>query len=250
MRPSGTILFRKHGNGTCPATYLPFLPSWRIFHNSYQLIYLTLVPVEDLMRLQWHSLLIIALIVAGILFAGCSTQKTDQTSSGTASSGSGAAQAAPSDAAAACPTMNGKGAWDSAWQTHIETRYTDARKAFYPATADVPDAWVRSDLNTPMPMTFTQNGCDVSGTLTTSDNCPVSFTGKVSGTNLKGTWKAYCKMNVVTAGSDESGTFDIWMEPGGTTFAGVFDGSSAASLQQTADALASGQNGNFVGKRG
>lgn len=198
-------------------------------------------------------LLVSVLVVIALFVAGCTTQKTDQKSTGSPQAGSAGPAAGSTQAASAartCPTLaSGKGVWDGNWETHLELRHVDGRKGFYPPTQDNPDPWHGSDLNPVLSLTFTQTGCDVTGSLKTDAGCPVSFKGTVDGTNLKGTWKAYCSMAPITAGKDESGTFDIWIEETNNAFAGAFDGSSPDSLDVTTNARERGLNSNFVGKR-
>jgi hypothetical protein len=92
------------------------------------------------------------------------------------------------------------------------------------------------------PVTFTQNGCDVTGSITVGPNgtlvatpgCPITLTGKVDSTGAaSGTWHAYCNIETDGAtssdGTTDSGSWSLNMEPGGSTFIGTF-GVSAADM--------------------
>lgn len=110
-----------------------------------------------------------------------------------------------------------------------------------------------------LPVTFTQTGCDVTGSIIVGNNgtgvaphgCPITLTGKVDkDTVLSGTWKAYC--NIEFRGGDDkgddAGVFTLWMEPGGTTFIGTFEGNNPGIAKGKA-AECPGANGNWAGKR-
>jgi hypothetical protein len=73
------------------------------------------------------------------------------------------------------------------------------------------------------PVTFTQNGCDVTGSITVGPNgtlvatpgCPITLTGKVDSTGAaSGTWHAYCNIETDGAtssdGTTDSGYRHIW----------------------------------------
>jgi len=206
------------------------------------------------------SALILVIIIA-IACAGCTspnTQGTAQSSSGSGSTGSSAAggAAAPAAAGGNCPLIGGKGAWVGKWETALKSsRNSDGRWCFNNPKPEPGQAtnWEACMAGGGFNAELTQTGCDVTGKMieANSRQCPVTLTGKVDGTNLKGTWKAYCDMNryLDTEERNEDGTFALWMDPDGSAFAGAFDGSSPAALKETAEAVKAGENSNFVGKR-
>jgi hypothetical protein len=107
-----------------------------------------------------------------------------------------------------------------------------------------------------MKPTFTQNGCDVTGKASLTDNnagtnpCQITYTGTASGTELKGTWKAYCDIDIGQAGKHDNGVFDIYMEPGVTnTFIGTFT-CDTDQCRKLIAANCPDAASNFVGKRG
>jgi hypothetical protein len=133
------------------------------------------------------------------------------------------------------------------------------RKHFDPATADNPDPWNAGDADQEnFPVTFTQTGCDVTGSITSGPNsngmvpagCPITLTGKVDSTGaVSGTWKAYC--NIVFHGTDktlDSGVFSLNMEPGGSTFIGRFSTLNPDETKYESIECPSA-NSNWVGKR-
>jgi hypothetical protein len=113
------------------------------------------------------------------------------------------------------------------------------------------------------PVTFTQTGCDVTGSITVGPNgtlvaqpgCPITLTGKVDSTGaVAGTWHAYCNINLNGATSSDSttdsGSWSLNMEPGGSTFVGTFGVSATDLAKYKSDESCSGANSNWVGKRG
>ena len=208
---------------------------------------------------------VIIIVILAIAIAGCSALKTPVSSqapaAGSGSSAASGGSAAPAAAGGTCPTQSsGKGLWDGKWDTWANSDPCyDGRQKFYPATTDNPDPWegVAGDMQPQG--TFTQNGCDVTGSFTMGEDgvlvaphgCPVSFTGTASGTELKGTWKAYC--NIAFSGLDDnenvdSGTFDLWMDPTNNGFAGSFIGNSPNMATYISDNCPTGNSG-WVGKR-
>ena len=222
------------------------------------------------MKISYYSILAVILIVAALAFAGCSATKSAQAvapaSSGSSGSSSSAPTAAAGTAAAAaapatCPTQSsGKGLWDGKWDTWVNADPCyDGRQKFYPATQDNPTPWegVAGDMQPQG--TFTQTGCAVTGSfimgeegvLEAPHGCPVSFTGTASGTELKGTWKAYCNIELVGKNDNEnidSGTFDLWMDPTTNGFAGSFIGNSPNIATYISDNCPNANSG-WVGKR-
>lgn len=214
------------------------------------------------------SALILVIIIA-IACAGCTspnTQGTAQSSSGSGSTGSSAAggAAAPAAAGGNCPAVDAAHSWNGKWDSHAGMdRCSDFRKAFYPATKDNPDPWgdiigFPGDMH--YPLTFTQTGCDVtgsiiagpSGTVFTPDGCPITVTSKVDKDNvMSGTWKAYCAITFNAANgakTNEEGIFRLWMNPEGSGFAGTFQGNNPDIAKLVADRCPDA-NGNWVGKR-
>jgi len=154
--------------------------------------------------------------------------------------------------------MNGKGAWDGVWTgVYSYNKCYDGRGHFNPPDAN------RNNYMQPlaggegwMNITFTQNGCDVTGKVALTDNnagtnpCQVTYTGTASGTELKGTWKAYCDIDIGQAGKHDSGVFDIFMEPGlSNTFIGSFT-CDTDTCRKLIAANCPDANSNWVGKRG
>jgi len=205
-----------------------------------------------------YLVLMIVLIVAALLVAGCTSNKPPVATPATsAPAGQGAsAPAAAVTTAKSCVDASGKGVWTSTWDTYIGDRCQDNRHHFFPATADNPDPWTGTqgtELNAQG--TLTQNNCDVTGSVkivgnVVNTNCPISLTGKVDGTAVKGTWKAFCdlmtSMNSNT--KDDSGTFTIYMDPTSTGFIGVFQGNSPEVAKVVASDCPT-QNGNWAGKK-
>ena len=109
-----------------------------------------------------------------------------------------------------------------------------------------------------MNVTFTQNGCAVTGTSSidtaeaSTQPCEITYTGTASGTELKGTWKAYCNIKFFGAAPEDgvdNGIFDINMEP---TLENTFIGKIVCDTDDCRKAIAreySTADSNFVGKR-
>lgn len=212
------------------------------------------------------SALILVIIIA-IACAGCTspnTQGTAQSSSGSGSTGSSAAGGATAPAAAGgnCPTVSATNAWGGKWDSYANVdRCMDERQRFYPPSKDYEDPWnhpSRGAGNMHVPVTFTQTGCDVTGTMSNGPDgtlvapydCPIKLTGKVDKDNvLSGTWKAYCDIKWGgTENAKDTGVFTLWMEPDGAGFAGTIQGNDPGINKMIAENCP-GANGNWVGKR-
>ena len=215
-------------------------------------------------KISYYGIIAILLVVTAVALAGCTTSKTTGTGSDSAASTvsattSSSAPSAAATTAATCPTVNGKGAWDGAWSGYYSyNKCADLRGHFNPPDAKLQDYWggYSSDGTTgKMDVTFVQNGCDVTGKASLDDSgtsthpCQVAYTGTASGTELKGTWKAYCNVDFGSVDKHDNGVFDIYMEPGlSNTFIGSFT-CDADKCRQGAAANCPDANGNWVGKR-
>ena len=214
------------------------------------------------------GILVLVFIAAIVLAAGCTSTKSanSQTSAAPAGTGGSAApgSAAPPAAAAGgtCPAVTAKTSWSGTWTTWAwEDLCHDGREVFYPATADNPDPWNRPGAGVmDMPVTFTQTGCDITGSITVGPNgasgakpgCPITLTGKVDSTGAaSGTWHAYCDLPVYgipnNGDTEDSGVWNLNMEPGGSTFIGNFGGTDTANYKS---ANCPTSTSNWAGKRG
>ena len=203
---------------------------------------------------------LIVVIIITIACAGCSSKDKTVSTGGAGQASSGASlapagAAAPAAAGGNCPAVDAAHSWNGKWETALRARRDlDGRWCFNNPKPEPGQAtnW-ESCMNNGFNAELTQTGCDVTGKMIKTDTsqCPVTLMGKVDGTNLKGTWKAYCNMGTYMDLDErnEDGTFAIWMDPDGSAFAGAFDGSSPAALKTTAEAVKAGENSNFVGKR-
>lgn len=163
---------------------------------------------------------VIIIVILAIAIAGCSALKTPGSSQASAA-GSGSAAASGGGAASgsggSCPAVTAATSWSGKW---VSWSYSDpcfdARIHFYPATADNPDPWDSTMAGVEdFPVTFTQTGCDVTGSITVGPNgtlvappgCPITLTGKVDSTGaVAGSWHAYCNIEANGApSSDEIG---------------------------------------------
>jgi hypothetical protein len=128
----------------------------------------------------------------------------------------------------------------------------DLRKAFYPPSQDTPNQWeFMTGWSNNMSITITQTGCDVTASVINNhDQCPITLTGTVKKDNeLTGTWKAYCNIRFNGAETaDDGGKFSLWMEPGGSTFIGSFQGDNPGIADYFSRSCP-GANSNWVGKR-
>lgn len=206
----------------------------------------------------------IVVLMITLAFAGCASKATPQATEGTApaTSDPSSGNSAPASAAGStCPSVDAAHSWNGKWDSKAnQDRCFDMRELFYSPSADNPDPWNKGTAgDMDFPVTFTQTGCDVSGSIVVGEKgtiaaphgCPISLTGKVDKDNvLSGTWKAYCDIEFVSESisKEDSGIFTLWMEPGGTTFAGTFQGNSADIKKMVAESCPT-QNGNWVGKR-
>ena len=217
------------------------------------------------MKISSFSLLVVLLVVAALLCAGCSSVKTSSSASagnqGTAAASGGAAA---SGSGGSCPAVTAATSWTGKW---VSWGYSDpcfdARIHFYPATSDNPTPWESTVAGVmDFPVTFTQTGCDVTGSITVGPNgtlvatpgCPITLTGKVDSTGaVAGTWHAYCNIQTNGAtssdGTTDSGSWSLNMEPGGSTFVGTF-GVSAADMTKYKGDNCDSANSNWIGKRG
>jgi hypothetical protein len=205
-----------------------------------------------------YLVILIALVCIAILAAGCTSSKSATITTGPAATPAGSAASAPAAATTAksCVDASGKGVWTGSWDTYFGDRCQDNRHHFFAATADNPDPWtstVATEYNAQG--TLTQNNCDVTCSVKIvgnieNQNCPISLTGKVDGTSVKGTWKAYC--NIRTAinsdSADDSGIFTIYMDPTNNGFIGIFQG-NAPDIAKLVASDCPNQNGNWAGKK-
>lgn len=216
------------------------------------------------MKSTTASILVVAVVILAIICAGCSSTSSGGASqapaAGSAPSGGGAAATPAAAPSAECPTVAATNSWAGKWDTYTNVdRCVDERKRFYPPSADIPDPW--NEPESPggemhVPLTITQTGCSVTGSAKLEGgsvgtlDCPVTFTGTIDKDNvISGTWKAYC--NIDFSGSEkttDAGTFTLWMEPGGSTFIGNFEG-KAPGISEHINAWCPSANGNWVGKR-
>jgi hypothetical protein len=204
-------------------------------------------------------ILLFALACIAMFAAGCTSSTPATITTAPAATPAGSAASAPVAAvttAASCVDASGKGVWTGNWDTYFGDRCQDNRHHFFAATADNPDPWsgtVATEYNAQG--TLTQNNCDVSGSVKIvgnieNQNCPISLTGKVDGTAVKGTWKAYCniKTSINSESADDSGIFTIYMDPTNNGFIGVFQGNSPEVAKIAASDCPT-QNGNWAGKK-
>ena len=211
------------------------------------------------MAYKHYTFLVTALLLVAVLVAGCTSSKPAATTTAApASAPSSATAGIPAAAvtATSCVDASGKGVWTGSWDTYIGDRCQDNRHHFFAATADNPDPWhgtIATELNAQG--TLTQNNCDVTGTVKIignieNSNCPISLTGKVDGTSVKGTWKAFCDLTTAMNSNtkDDSGTFTIYMDPTQNGFIGAFQGNSPEVTKVVASDCPT-QNGNWAGKR-
>ena len=216
-----------------------------------------------------NGILVIVLVTAILLAAGCTMSKSastgttsgQQAAAGSASAGSAASSSAGS-AGGSCPAVTAATSWTGKWDSQPANNICfDLRKAFYPKTDDNPDPWNNAGGEASFPVTFTQTGCDVTGSVTISshsgsfpDGCPVTFKGTVDNTGtLAGTWKSYCGMSFgLTHHADvsnvESGIFHLNMEPGGSTFTGIFSADTPDVTDEIKNNCPNADS-NWVGKR-
>jgi len=211
------------------------------------------------------SVLVFVLLV--IVIAGCTSQapgSSPAATGGTGPAAGNAASQAPASGGGTCPVVSSATSWSGTW---VSWGYADpcfdARVHFYPPTTDNPDPWGTTFAGVmDFPVTFTQTGCDVTGSITVGPNgtlvakpgCPITLTGKVDSTGaIAGTWHAYCDITINGASSSDSttdqGVWSLNMEPGGSTFVGTFGPSMADTTKYKTDNCASA-NSNWVGKRG
>jgi hypothetical protein len=214
------------------------------------------------MRQGSWCLVVIAIVVLAVALTGCTMLNASGNSQSSPGSGSSSAGGSTSSAAGdgTCPSVDAAHSWAGKWDSHA-TAYVcnDMRKLFYPATKDNPHPWgnyMNGDMT--YPITVTQTGCDVTGSITagksgttfTPDGCPITLTGKVDKDNvMSGTWKAYCDITFDGAKkAGDSGIFQVWMNPEGNGFAGTFYGNDPGIAKKKA-ADCPDSNGNWVGKR-
>ncbi|MHB8053427.1 MAG: hypothetical protein ACYDEZ_09125 [Methanoregula sp.] len=218
------------------------------------------------MKLSYYTLLAAVLIVAALAFAGCSSVTPPGTSTSSAGTQAPAAASgtAPASSGGTCPVVTAATSWTGKWVSWSNSDICDdGRVYFYPPTTDNPDPWDSTHAGVEdFPVTFTQTGCDVTGSITVGPNgtlvappgCPITLTGKVDSTGaVAGTWHAYCNIEASGAsssdGTTDSGSWSLNMEPGGSTFIGTFGPSAADTAKYKADSC-SNANSNWVGKRG
>jgi len=220
-----------------------------------------------LLKVSYLSIVAAALVVAALFLAGCSMMNpggSAQTSSGntgtTGAAQGGNAAAAPAAASGGtCPAVTSATSWTGKWDTWANGDVCyDGREKFYPVTDQNPNPWdgVAGDIQPQG--SFTQTGCDVTGSwllgdegvITSPHGCPITFTGKVDSNGaLSGTWKAYC--NFEFSGTDatpDNGIFSLNMEPGGSTFVGRFM-INDPDLNTYISNTCPNANSNWVGKR-
>ena len=211
---------------------------------------------SNTLKISYYGIIAILLVVIAMALAGCTATKTVGTGSASSSS---SAPATAATAAATCPTQSsGKGLWDGSWSTLASTsKCSDERGHFNPPVNGV-DQWqtMYAGEFAMNPVKFTQNGCDVTGTVSVAGypvstaSCPITFTGTASGTGVTGTWKSYCIVSFGTQPDKqvESGIFDLYMNPDNSGFAGTFTCDTPMCRQSIADNCPNA-NGNWVGKR-
>jgi hypothetical protein len=108
------------------------------------------------------------------------------------------------------------------------------------------------------PVTVTQTGCDVTGSLTVGENdqiiaphgCPITLTGKIDSTGAaSGIWKTYCTVKFTrTQNSMDSMVWCLKREPGRYTFIGTFGTTDPNVISYNAGSCPSA-NSNWTGKR-
>ena len=217
------------------------------------------------MKSSWFIVLAVILIAAALAAAGCSSGKSSSASagnSGSAASSGGSSSAAGTASGSSCPAVTAATSWTGKW---VSWGYSDpcfdARVHFYPPTTDNPDPWEETMAGVmDFPVTFTQTGCDITGSINVGPNgtmvaqpgCPITLTGKVDSTGAaSGTWHAYCNIQMNTADQPtDSGVWSLNMEPGGSTFIGAFGGPAADTAKYKDAESCSSANSNWVGKRG
>jgi len=215
------------------------------------------------MKEKYWYLVAIAVLLLAVVCAGCSSSKSGdagKTSSADAGTSSSAAVTTVAAPANSCPPVTAATSWTGKWASWSNNdECFDGRQYFYPPTEDNPEPWAGQYAGQEeFPVTFTQSGCDVTGSITVGQNgtevapygCPISLTGKVDSTGaVSGTWKAYCDIAFYgTEKSLDSGTFSLNMEPGGSTFIGTF-GTSDTDVTTYKTTSCPSANSNWAGKR-
>jgi len=217
---------------------------------------------SNTVKSSYYGIVAVLLVVIAVGLAGCTASKTIGTgsdSSGSTGSASSSSSAAPAEAAATCPTLStGTGMWTGTWNTLANTNKCDDMRGKFNPPVNGKDQWIDSQAGDFFmnPVTITQKGCDVTGTVTvtgypvSTPSCPITFTGTASGTSVTGTWKSYC---IVGFSPDpnkkvEQGIFDLYMNPDNNGFAGTFTCDTPTCRQSIADNCPNA-NGNWVGKR-
>ena len=221
---------------------------------------------ESNMRATYLSILAVMLVVAALLIAGCSSSKTAepaQPSSGSAATPASGGSTTPAASGGTCPVIDATHSWSGKWTSWSHSDVcTDGRIYFYPPTTDNPDPWDATVAGVEdFPVTFTQTGCDITGSIVVGQNgtlvappgCPITLTGTVDSNGAaSGTWHAYCDIEASGASSadskTDSGAWSLNMEPGGSTFIGTFGPSATDTAKYKADSCPSA-NSNWVGKR-
>jgi hypothetical protein len=228
--------------------------------NRSKLFFLMTI-LYQIMKLSKCIVLLLALACIAMFAAGCTSSKPATTTTApaatpAASTTSVPAAATTAPAAVSCVDASGKGVWTGTWDTYIGDRCQDNRHHFFAVTADNPSPWTGTEgTEINAQGALTQNNCDVTGTVTILGNvenakCPISLTGKVDGTSVKGTWKAYCNIgtSINANAKDDSGIFTINMDPTNTGFIGIFQGNSPDVAKVVASDCPT-QNGNWAGKK-
>jgi hypothetical protein len=216
---------------------------------------------SNIVKTSYYGIIAVLIVVMAIALAGCTASKTTGTmsdSSGSTGTASSSSPAAAATTTATCPTLSttGAGMWNGTWSALANAnKCADMRGHFNPPVKGV-DQWQPNFAGEYwMNTSFTQNGCDVTGTGTVSgpfpastNSCPVTFTGTASGTSVTGTWKAYCSLSFGTGGKQESGIWDLYMDPTNNGFAGTFT-CDTDTCRKSIAANCPTANGNWVGKR-
>lgn len=218
----------------------------------------------------WIFALIVLLV---ILVAGCTSTNSgagsvtnspgDKNPSSTTIPGSAPpGTTTVSSAVATCPAITATNTWAGKWDTYANGEVCmDERQRMYPPSKDYPDPWNNPPAgagNFHVPVTFTQDGCDVKGSMkiepgaanVAPENCPITLTGAVDSTGaLRGTWHAFC--DIEFSGGDnpavDSGVFSMNMNPDGSGIVGRFVGTNPQIQEHAAGCPTA--NSNWVGKR-
>jgi hypothetical protein len=170
------------------------------------------------MESRKYLLILLVFACIAMFVAGCTTTTTIGNPAPAPAASPAAAAAAPA-AAAAAPAAPGapvaaatttscpdKLVWNGNW---------DTREVGYASNHDVREAGVWTDAS-PVPVTFTQNCWEVTGTFKVGDCEEGKLTGRIEKNTLSGTYTEQCEAGT----NNEKGTFSLTMAADNQSFMG------------------------------